>query len=85
MFCINPTQIVIDWAVFQNAPFVVSTNKAAQDAGIAAGDLVAAFGPSIGGRGGGKPELAQGSGSDIAGIDAGIAAARARLAELTTH
>ncbi|MGB2718250.1 MAG: alanine--tRNA ligase-related protein, partial [Rhodococcus sp. (in: high G+C Gram-positive bacteria)] len=81
----DPAVVVLFGSVSGKVPFVVSTNKAAQDAGVAAGDLVAAFGPSIGGRGGGKPELAQGSGSDVAGIAAGIDAARARLTELTTH
>ncbi|MFD6450068.1 alanine--tRNA ligase, partial [Nocardia sp. NPDC060220] len=50
------------------APFVVTVNKAAQDLGFKSGDLVAAFGPSIAGRGGGKPEMAQGAGSDPSGI-----------------
>ncbi|MFD3703272.1 alanine--tRNA ligase [Nocardia sp. NPDC058658] len=64
------------------APFVVTVNKAAQDLGFKSGDLVAAFGPSISGRGGGKPEMAQGAGSDPSGIPAGLTAVRARVAEL---
>ncbi|MGW6697329.1 alanine--tRNA ligase [Nocardia sp. NPDC055049] len=64
------------------APFVVTVNKAAQDLGFKSGDLVAAFGPSIAGRGGGKPEMAQGAGSDPSGIPAGLTAVRARVAEL---
>ncbi|WP_410872218.1 alanine--tRNA ligase [Nocardia sp. A7] len=64
------------------APFVVTVNKAAQDLGVKSGDLVAAFGPSIAGRGGGKPEMAQGAGSDPSGIPAGLTAVRARVAEL---
>ncbi|MBF6348613.1 alanine--tRNA ligase [Nocardia flavorosea] len=57
-------------------PFVVTVNKAAQDEGFAAGALVGVFGPSISGRGGGKPEMAQGAGSDPSGIEAGLAAVR---------
>lgn len=57
-------------------PFVVTVNKPAQALGFAAGDLVAVFGPRISGRGGGKPEMAQGAGSDPSGIDAGLAAVR---------
>ncbi|MFD6102268.1 alanine--tRNA ligase-related protein, partial [Nocardia salmonicida] len=64
------------------APFVVTVNKAAQDLGFKSGDLVAAFGPSIAGRGGGKPEMAQGAGSDPSGIPTGLTAVRARVAEL---
>ncbi|MFD0000038.1 alanine--tRNA ligase [Nocardia sp. NPDC127526] len=63
-------------------PFVVAVTKAAQDLGVKAGDLVQSFGPSIEGRGGGKPEMAQGAGSNPAGIEAGLAALRARVAEL---
>ncbi|SLI63602.1 Alanyl-tRNA synthetase [Mycobacteroides abscessus subsp. abscessus] len=63
-------------------PFVVAVNKAAQEIGVKAGELVGSFGPSIAGRGGGKPEMAQGAGSDPSGIPAGLAAVRARVAEI---
>ncbi|MGB3770310.1 MAG: alanine--tRNA ligase [Rhodococcus sp. (in: high G+C Gram-positive bacteria)] len=66
-------------------PFVVSTTKAAQELGVKAGELVAAFGPSIGGRGGGKADTAQGAGSDAAGIPAAIDALVARVAEIAGH
>ena len=56
------------------APFAVAVTDAAVDAGHKAGDLVKLLGERIGGRGGGKPQLAQGSGSEPAGIDAGLAA-----------
>ncbi|WP_067656932.1 alanine--tRNA ligase [Nocardia harenae] len=63
-------------------PFVVAVNKPAQELGLKAGDLVSSFGPGIAGRGGGKPEMAQGSGSDPSGIEAGLAAVRGRVGEL---
>ncbi|MFC4373605.1 alanine--tRNA ligase [Nocardia halotolerans] len=78
----DPAVVVLLGTVEGKVPFVVTANKAAQDAGFKAGELVAAFGPSISGRGGGKPEMAQGSGSDPSGIPAGLAAVRARVAEL---
>ncbi|MDN5857443.1 MAG: alanine--tRNA ligase [Pseudonocardia sp.] len=59
--------------------FVVATTAAARDQGLAAGKLVPAFAGPIGGRGGGKPDLAQGGGSDPAGIPDAIAALRAAL------
>ncbi|MGH3932333.1 MAG: alanine--tRNA ligase-related protein, partial [Pseudonocardiaceae bacterium] len=43
--------------------FVVATTAAARRRGLAAGALVPVFGPAVGGRGGGKPDLAQGGGS----------------------
>jgi len=59
--------------------FVVATTAAARDRGLAAGKLVPAFAGPIGGRGGGKPDLAQGGGTDPAGVPAAIAALRSAL------
>ena len=61
-------------------PFVVAANQAAQDAGVRANDLVTAVAAAVGGRGGGKADLAQGSGRDSSGIEAALAAVRAELA-----
>ena len=61
-------------------PFVVAVNQAAQDGGVVASDLVGGVAAAVGGRGGGKADLAQGSGTDPDGIDAALAAVRAELA-----
>ena len=61
--------------------FVVATTTAAREAGLRAGDLVGVFGPSIGGRGGGKPDMAQGGGTEPEGIPAAIAALRAHVGQ----
>jgi alanyl-tRNA synthetase len=60
--------------------FVVATTKAAQDKGIAAGKLVPSFAGAIGGRGGGKPDMAQGGGTNPAGAADAVAALRAAIA-----
>ena len=60
--------------------FVVGVTTAAVADGIKAGDLVKAFLPAIDGRGGGRPDLAQGGGSRSAGIDDAIAAVLAAVA-----
>ncbi|MCE3553367.1 alanine--tRNA ligase [Pseudonocardia sp. RS11V-5] len=52
--------------------FVVATTAAARDKGLAAGTLIPAFAPAVGGRGGGKPDLAQGGGTDPSGVGAAI-------------
>ncbi|WP_299574539.1 alanine--tRNA ligase [uncultured Williamsia sp.] len=57
-------------------PFVVALTGAARDAGLSAGAIVGDVAPVIGGRGGGKPDLAQGSGTDPDGIDAALARVR---------
>jgi len=59
--------------------FVVATTAAARHAGVAAGKLVPVFGVAIGGRGGGKPDMAQGGGTNPAGVPAAIEALRAEL------
>lgn len=56
--------------------FVVALTPAAVASGISAGDLVTSFLAHIDGRGGGKAEMAQGGGTNGAGITAGIAALR---------
>jgi alanyl-tRNA synthetase len=63
-----------------SVPYVVGVNSAAQDLGLRASDLVANLSLAVDGRGGGKADLAQGSGKDPTGIDAGLAALRADLA-----
>ncbi|WP_103382689.1 alanine--tRNA ligase [Pseudonocardia dioxanivorans] len=60
--------------------FVVATTAAARDRGLAAGKLIPAFAPAVGGRGGGKPDLAQGGGQNPAGVPDAIAALRSALA-----
>ncbi|WP_151530473.1 MULTISPECIES: alanine--tRNA ligase [Corynebacterium] len=60
-------------------PFIVAATAQAVSQGIKAGELVKTFGSHIGGRGGGKPDMAQGSGSDASGIAAGFAAVAAAL------
>jgi alanyl-tRNA synthetase len=63
-----------------SVPFVVAVNAAAQDLGLRANDLVKQLGAAVNGRGGGKADLAQGSGKGAAGIDAALAALRAEIA-----
>ncbi|HET7668306.1 MAG TPA: alanine--tRNA ligase [Mycobacterium sp.] len=62
-----------------SVPFVVAVNPAAQDLGLKANELVTLLGAAVNGRGGGKADLAQGSGKGAAGIGAALAALRAEL------
>lgn len=62
-----------------SVPFVVAVNAGAQDLGLNAGDLVKVLGGPVNGRGGGKADLAQGSGKGAAGIDAALAALHAEI------
>ncbi|MDF9717683.1 alanine--tRNA ligase [Nocardioides sp. ChNu-153] len=53
---------------------VAAVNDAARERGLSANALVRAAGPHLGGKGGGKDDVAQGGGTDVGGIDAALAA-----------
>ena len=63
-------------------PYAVAANAAAQDLGIRADDLVKHLAVAVDGRGGGKADLAQGSGKDPTGIDAALDAVRSEIARV---
>ena len=63
-------------------PYAVAANAAAQDLGLRANDLVKLLAAAVDGRGGGKADLAQGSGKDPTGIDAALDAVRAQISEI---
>jgi alanyl-tRNA synthetase len=63
-------------------PYAVAVNAAAQDLGLSANDLVKALSVEVDGRGGGKADLAQGSGKDPTGIDAALAAVHRAIARV---
>ncbi|HZU46365.1 MAG TPA: alanine--tRNA ligase [Mycobacterium sp.] len=65
-----------------SVPYAVATNPAAQELGIRANDLVKSLSAPVGGRGGGKPDLAQGSGKNPSGIDTALDAVRAEIARV---
>ena len=52
---------------------------AAVAAGFAAGNIVKSIAGLVGGRGGGRPNMAQAGGSDVSGIDAALDAAKKEL------
>jgi alanyl-tRNA synthetase len=66
----------------QTVPYAVAANPAAQDLGVSANDLVKQLAVAVDGRGGGKADLAQGSGKNPAGIDAALEAVRAQIARV---
>jgi alanyl-tRNA synthetase len=63
-------------------PFAIATTESARSGGIKAGDLVRELAPLVSGRGGGKPDLAQGSGSDASGIGPALARLRELVGEI---
>ncbi|BAU95981.1 alanyl-tRNA synthetase [Corynebacterium suranareeae] len=63
-------------------PFVVAATKSAVARGAHSGNLVKLVGSYIDGRGGGKPDLAQGSGANIDGLESGFGAVRSEIEAL---
>ena len=58
------------------AACVVAVNDAGRAAGLAAGDLIKAAMQSLGGRGGGKADVAQGGGTEVAAAPQAVEAVR---------
>ncbi len=58
---------------------VVALNDEAQERGLSANQLIGVIGDKIGGRGGGKADVAQGGGTDVSAIPAALAAVEAAL------
>ncbi|WP_149359816.1 alanine--tRNA ligase [Lolliginicoccus suaedae] len=76
----EPTVVALLGSAQGKVPFVIATNDAAQQLGVKAGDLVRAAAPAVDGRGGGKADMAQGSGTNAGGIEAALADVRAAVA-----
>lgn len=73
--------VVVLGAVIGGKPVViVATNDAARAAGVQAGPLAKEAAGVLGGGGGGKPDLAQGGGTDASALPAALRAVTDRLA-----
>jgi alanyl-tRNA synthetase len=71
----QPAAVVLASAADGKVAVVAALNPGAVQRGLAAGNLVTLAAKHVGGRGGGKPDVAQGGGTDPAGIPAALAAA----------
>jgi alanyl-tRNA synthetase len=63
---------------------VVALNDTAREWGLKAGDLVRVAAEHLGGRGGGKDDVAQGGGTNPAGVDQALAAVEHAIGQLVT-
>lgn len=61
---------------------VIATNEAARERGLKAGDLVRTAAKTLGGGGGGKPDVAQGGGQNPAAIGDAVASVERLVAEI---
>ena len=60
----------------QSVFLVASSNPAAVQNGIRASDIIRHIAPVVGGSGGGRPDFAQGGGTDVEQLDGALAAAQ---------
>jgi alanyl-tRNA synthetase len=74
--------VVLASEVEGRAALVVSATDAAVGRGVHANDVLKVMLPAVAGKGGGRPTLARGSGTQVAGIEAAVEAAVARVREL---
>ena len=72
--------IVLMSTVDGKVSLAAAATPSAVQAGVKAGDLVKLVGQYIDGKGGGKPDLAQGTGANAGGIDDALRAVRETLA-----
>lgn len=78
-----PGVVVVVGAADGKVSVVAATTDAARALGLSANDLVRAVGPFVGGKGGGKDDVAQGGGTDASRIDEALAAVHAHVAATT--
>ena len=75
----EPGVVVVIGAADGKVSVVAALNDRAQALGLSANDLVRAVGPLVGGKGGGKADVAQGGGTDTTRIDEAIALVAAEV------
>lgn len=64
---------------------VAATNEAARARGLSANALVRALGPLVGGKGGGKDDVAQGGGTDTSRLDEAVALVGTEVAQTVSR
>jgi alanyl-tRNA synthetase len=69
----EPGVVVVVGAADGKVSVVAALNDEARARGLSANELVRAVGPLVGGKGGGKDDVAQGGGTDASRIDEAIA------------
>ena len=69
--------VILGTAIGDRPALVAMATRDAVQRGVNAGEVIRAITPIIGGRGGGRADLAQGGGSDLTRLEEALAAARA--------
>ncbi|MDF1605602.1 alanine--tRNA ligase [Nocardioides sp. YIM 152315] len=75
----EPGVVVVIGALDGKVSVVAALNDEARARGLSANDLVRAVGPLVGGKGGGKADVAQGGGTDASRLDEAMAVVTAEV------
>jgi alanyl-tRNA synthetase len=78
----RPAVVVVIGTADSKPSAIVALNEQAQERGLAANSLITLLGEKIGGRGGGKADVAQGGGTIVAGIEDAFAVVRDAVARI---
>ncbi|CUR54711.1 Alanyl-tRNA synthetase [metagenome] len=76
----DPGVVVVMGVADQKVSVVAAVNDVARERGISANALVRALGPLIGGKGGGKDDVAQGGGADTTRVEEALALVHTEVA-----
>jgi alanyl-tRNA synthetase len=79
----RPTAVVVA-AGGERVTLVAAVNASGRARGLSANDLLREAGPAVGGKGGGKDDVAQGGGSDPAGIPEALTLAEHYVGRVAT-
>ncbi len=74
--------VVLVLAGGERVTLVAAVNEAGRARGLSAADVLRAAAPAVGGRGGGKDDVAQGGGTDAAGIAEALIRAERQIGEV---
>ncbi|WP_243059890.1 alanine--tRNA ligase [Nocardioides sp. SR21] len=80
----EPGVVVVIGAADGKVSVVAALNDEAQARGLSANDLVRVVGPLVGGKGGGKADVAQGGGTDSSRIDEAVALVSAEVGRVAS-
>ncbi len=80
----QPGVVVVIGEADGKVSVVAAVNDEGRARGVSANELVRAIGPLVGGKGGGKDDVAQGGGTDPSRIDEALALVRAEVAKVAS-
>ena len=77
----DASAVLLATAADDKVTLIAGMSKVVVGKGLKAGDLIKEIAPLVGGRGGGRPDMAQGGGNDASGIPNALGRARSWIGE----